>query len=191
MDNGIYTVEKNSKYKESSEQQKGTFTAYTYIKITAPSPHLLECNLKQSDASSYEYYTDGSNDSVAVFSANDTLYIQYIPASENKSNGNGFGKITVNVNLPAISHLAVDGAMVILQSPFADVPAFSVSLKNKGMIKDESKSIEPAETENPDTGKAGKEGFRDNENIRDLAALKGAKKILNQPIKEVLIYHLL
>ena len=140
---GIYTVEKN----DNSSPEKissGSFTAAKVVKIVAPNPDLLTCHLKPADTMSYSYYKGESNDSVKVFTSSDTLYIMYIDMQKKTTkNGNSNNdNFEINVNLPAFNNVIVDGAQVILDSFAASAGTLSVTLKNKGVIKDGSENKE-------------------------------------------------
>ena len=138
MNKGIYTVEKNYVPGNRGDVRKGTFTAFKVVKVIAPRPEMLVCNLHQSDKMDFSYYNDGSSDSLAVYTQNDTLYIEYFSQPGNgETQGNmGFGKIVANVNLPVFNRLMVDGAVVVMESAIANSDSLSVSLKNNAVIKE-------------------------------------------------------
>lgn len=140
---GDYTVEKY----DNAQPQKftsGSFTAANVVKVIAPNPDLLTCHLKVTDTMSYNYYKGDSNDSVKVFTGNDTLYVMYIAGQKkaNKNENSNNGHLEINVNLPAFNNVIVDGAEVILDSLAASSGTLSVTLKNKGVIKDGSENSE-------------------------------------------------
>lgn len=137
-----YTVEK---YDNTGPEKfaSGSFTAAKVVKVIAPNPELLTCQLKVTDTMSYNYYKGDSNDSLKVFTSNDTLYIMYIAKQKkaNKNENSNIGHFEINVSLPAFNNVVVDGAEVILDS-LADSSGMSVTLKNKGVIRDGSENKE-------------------------------------------------
>jgi len=142
MKKGDYTVEK---YDNTGPEKftSGSFTTAKVIKVVAPNPDLLTCHLKVTDRMSYNYYKNNSNDSLKVFTGNDTLYVMYI-ADQKKANKNertNNAHFEVNVNLPAFNNVLVDGAEVILDS-LASSTTLSITLKNKGVIRDGSENNE-------------------------------------------------
>ncbi|MBA2499392.1 MAG: hypothetical protein H0V30_06665 [Chitinophagaceae bacterium] len=204
INNDIFTVEKNYVPGDLGMAHKGTFTEFKFVKVIAPRPEMLTCHLKQSEKMDYQYFNDGSSDSLAVYTTNDTLYIQYISQHDksDQHEGMGFGKIVVEVNLPVFDHLTVDGAEVIIASN-SEVPGIlSVLLKNYGSIKhadsDKNKLGDHASptSRQKETGPKN-EIYKGNEDIKSnesasVETLKNASlKIANLKMREVLVYHLL
>jgi hypothetical protein len=199
MKKGIYTVEKNYA-PDKGGTRSGTFTAFKVVKVIAPRPELLTCNLKQSDKMSFDYFNDGSNDSLAVFTSNDTLYVQYIAQQEKSGQheSRGYGKIVVNINLPFINHLIVDGAEVILDSPSA-ASGLSVSLKNNGEIKqgnDSEKDAPPVSSIKKERVlqelKTDKEEVVSVDENKNMGVVQNiGLKLIDFDVEDFLVYHLL
>lgn len=138
---GDYTVEKYDNT-EPESMASGSFTAFKVIKVIAPDPQLLTCHLKVTDKMEYSYNKGDRKDSIRVFTGNDTLYIMYVARQKkaNKNERSNQGDFEINVNLPAFNNMVVDGAEVILDSLGASSGTLSVTLKNKGVIKDGSEN---------------------------------------------------
>ncbi len=128
--------------KTGSNQRTGTFAAFKVVKVTAPHPELLRCNLKLSESMQYKYHKGEGKDSLMVFTRNDTLYINYVAHKGNADeNGNGNPKnFQINVKLPSMNNLIVDGAVVIIDSLPATTGPLSITLKNNGVVRDGSKT---------------------------------------------------
>ncbi len=139
MNKGEYTVVKNER---SGNMRSGSFTAFKVVKVVGPGPDFLTCHLKLSDDMNYKYYQHTKEDSVRVFTSNDTLYIKY-RADEMVTNQNEqreYDRKEIHISLPALNNLVVDGAVVVIDSFPASLSNLSVLLKNRGVIKDGTKS---------------------------------------------------
>jgi hypothetical protein len=143
MKRGEYKVVKNEN-KKGGNMRSGSFAAYKVVKVVAPSPHFLTCHLKLSDNMNYKYYQQTKEDSVMVFTSNDTLFIKYIAEKGiiNQNERNDYSPTAILVTLPAFNNLVVDGAVVVIDSLPASLGNLSVILKNKGELKDGSKNRE-------------------------------------------------
>lgn len=200
MNKGIYTVEKNYVPGNRGDVRKGTFTTFKVVKVIAPRPEMLVCNLHQSDKMDFTYSNDGTSDSLAVYTQNDTLYIQYLaqPEREDQQERRGFGKIVANINLPIFNRLMVDGAMVIMEASLTDSDSLSVSLKNNAVIKEGN-----AKKENTPPPPIEEEKMKEKEvsqiNIEELESegnsigvLKNASiQLIDFSVKDVLVNHLI
>lgn len=202
MNKGIYTVEKNYAPGNMGDIRKGTFTTFNVVKVIAPRPEMLVCNLHQSDKMDFTYSSDGTSDSLAVYTQNDTLYIQYLsqPEKEDQQGQRGFGKIVANINLPLFNRLMVDGAVVVMESSFTDSDSLSVSLKNKAVIKEGIPQEEntpppppPVDEEKvkvKEVSQGNLEGLESEDG--NLGVLKNASiQLIDFSVKDVLINHLI
>ncbi|TDH21617.1 hypothetical protein EXU57_19125 [Segetibacter sp. 3557_3] len=119
----------------------GTFSAFKVVKVTAPHPELLRCNLKLSETMQYKYHKGGSKDSVAVFTTNDTLFVNYIVHNNGSTgNTNNDGEnFQVTVSVPSVSSIVIDGAVVILDSLPVTAEPLSISVRNNGILRDGTK----------------------------------------------------
>jgi len=137
---GEYTVEKFENAR-NERLVSGSFQSFKVVKVVAPKTDLLTCRFRASDKMDYNYYKQDKKDSVTVSTINDTLVITYIPyeiaKEENKDENRDWERsYVVNVNLPALNNLIVDGAVVIIDSFPASPNNISVILKNKGEVKE-------------------------------------------------------
>ena len=201
MNKGVYTVEKNHSPGNWGNVRKGTFTAFKVVKVIAPRAEMLVCNLQQSDKMDFTYYNDGSSDSLAVYTQNDTLYIQYLaqPENEDQQGQRGFGKIVANINLPMFNRLIVDGAVVVMQSSLTNTDSLSISLKNKAVIQeggsnaDENIPPMPVQEEKVIEKEVSRVSLDEVESEEGrLDVLKNASvQLIDFSVKDVLINHLI
>ncbi len=188
MKKGEYTVEKFDKLKNSS-LYTGSFTAFKAVKVVGPGPQFLKCSLVRSNEMSYEYYSD-SKDRIEVTNANDTLIIRYKPATPD-----GFDDLTINVNVPTLSSLVVDGAAVTLDSIAMD-EGITITLKNKGVVKDGTKKakiakVQAADNSNPEVISQSSKLAKAEVDEAPIQSLRMAASHLDLNIKDLLIFRLL
>lgn len=140
IDKGDYTIEMKNK-RDNKYMHNGSIQPFKVVKVIGPRPENLYCKLKLSDKMNYSFYNETS-DSVRIFNSGDTLYVQYNsnlkPEELQKEDG-----VVVDLNLPAFTSIIVDGASVILDSLISDTTSLSVTLKNKGVIRDGTKKPKP------------------------------------------------
>jgi hypothetical protein len=132
---GEYVVKRYENRGSQGGLRSGSFAAYKVVKVISADPEFLTCKLTLSNKMDYSYYHTPKDDSVEVFSASDTLFIKYKAETTNEKIRRGYNEKLVNVHLPALTNLVVDGASVIVDS----LPAsnnLSVTLRNNGEIKD-------------------------------------------------------
>ncbi len=202
MNKGIYTVEKNYTPGHRGEVHKGTFTAFKTVKVIAPRPEMLVCNLHQSDKMDFTYSNDGTRDSLAVYTQNDTLYIEYLTQPENadQQESRGYGKIVADINLPLFNRLIVDGAIVVIESTIADTDSLTVSLKNNAVIKEGNSktdentppapSVKIEKIREKEVTQVNLEGLESGDG--NLGVLKNASiQLIDFSVKDVLINHLI
>lgn len=200
MNKGIYTVEKNYSPGNRGDVKKGTFATFKVVKVIAPRPEMLVCNFHQSDKMDFTYSNDGTSDSLAVYTQNDTLYIQYLaqPENEDQQERRGFGKIVANINLPMFNRLMVDGAIVVMETSLANSDSLSVSLKNNAVIKEGSamadEQIPPPppiqEEKVKEVSQLNSEGLEPED--RKLGVMENASmQLIDFSVKDVLINHLI
>lgn len=199
IEKGEYTVEKNENETNGGSMHSGSFTAYKVVKVVAPRPELLTCHLKLSDKMDYRYYNGDSKDSIMVFTSNDTLYIKYTIAkvTGEKNESREYNSFMINVNLPAFNNLVVDGAVVGIDSLPASSDNISVTLKNRGVIKDASKNREEesakvspaADVKNDKVSKSLKaQASIDSDKRKRVAAKNIHAEILDLDIRDLLIF---
>lgn len=143
MKKGEYTVVKNENTR-SGNTHSGSFTAFKVVKVVAPGPDFLICHLKLSDNMNYKYNLNTKEDSIIIFTSNDTLLIKYVTKKviTDQIEIREYNGTAIYVNLPAFNNLVVDGAVVVIDSLPASSGNLSVILKNKGEIKDGSENRE-------------------------------------------------
>ncbi len=141
MNKGEYTIVKNDN-RSGGNTRSGAFTAFKVVKVIAPAPDVLTCHLKLSPDMNYKYYQPSKADSVIVFTANDTLFIQYTQIKTNGEERSDYRHTSIRINLPVVNNLVVDGAVVVIDSLPTSLSNLSVTLKNRGMIKDGTESRE-------------------------------------------------
>lgn len=142
IDKGEYTIEKNYRSEGQRSKRSGSFTAFKVVKVVAPGPGFLTCHLKPSNTMNYQYYND-RKDSIIVSNSNDTLYISYLGEKGSVNQGRReHGDLSIEVSLPPFNNLVVDGAAVIFDSLPASMSNLSVTIKNKAVIIDGSKTTE-------------------------------------------------
>lgn len=199
MKDGKYTVEK-FKYFRDVQVTKGSIAPFKAVKVISPKAQYLRCQLHASNEMNFNYSKEAGMDSVLVYNSNDTLFIQYTSLSnenENKNYRNWNNPIVVNLNIPAINTLIVDGAVVIIDS-FPTSPAINVSIKNKGEIKDGSKKNIGTE-EHEDAGiskvrQVKKEKdlhvveIKKAEPVKKIEVIQDVKKEIQLDVKELLLY---
>lgn len=200
MNKGVYTVEKNDAPGDRRDVRKGTFTTFKFVKVIAPRPEMLVCNLHQSNKMDFTYSNDGTSDSLAVYTQNDTLYIQYLaqPENEDQQERRGFGKIVANIYLPLFNRLIVDGALVVMEASLANSDSLSVSLKNNAVIKEgNAKTVEnippPPPVQEEKVKEVSQVNFEELESEdRTLGVLENASmQLIDFSVKDVLINHLI
>ena|SRR5215218_5255738 len=141
MNKGEYTIVKNDN-RSGGNTRSGAFTAFKVVKVVAPAPGILTCHLKLSTDMNYKYYQPSKEDSVTVFTANDTLFIKYLHVNTNAEERRDYSRTSIRVNLPVLNSLVVDGAVVIIDSLPGSLGNLSVTLKNRGVIQDGSENRE-------------------------------------------------
>lgn len=128
----------------------GTFAAYKAIVVKAPAGSHLACTLIKAEKPEYTYRTNQQQDSVGVTTINDTLYISYLGKKlENEQQPS----ISIDVYLPTVETLIVDGASVTLKQLQAEKAPIAVYIKNGGEIRDagaaDKKDISQVDTNAP------------------------------------------
>lgn len=142
MKKGEYTIVKRDNKRRDEHRRSGSFTAFKVVKVVAPRPGFLTCHINPSNAAmSYEYYND-QKDSIIVSNRNDTLYVTYLGAKDvtTEDGRRQDGELSIRLNLPPFNNLVVDGAVVVIDSLPASMSNLSISLSNRGVIKDGSKN---------------------------------------------------
>ncbi len=201
---GEYTVVKSKNPGSDLRVHSGSFTEFKVVNIVAPGPGFLTCHLKQSDTMSYTYNQHSPEDSMVVLTSNDTLLIKYISTNE-VTGDNGErerSNVTINVNLRAFHNLLVDGAVVVLDSLPASSGSLSVTLRNKGVIKDGTSNRHNPDGTKPAVGIKNEKALQES-SVYDAELPKSMDKIktgviqnanfamLNVNIKDLLVFHLL
>lgn len=128
---GEYTVEKFEQQEKNVDNHSGSFGAFKAVKVIGPGPELLRCYLKQSNQMKYEY-NNYWKQNVEIVNTNDTLVITYKPT------GKEMHDLFIKLSLPDFNTLTVDGATVLLDS-VGTSGNLNVTLKNNGIIRDETK----------------------------------------------------
>ena len=203
MKKGEYTVVKYENDRSPNDNTRsGSFTAYKVVKVVAPNPDFFTCRLKLSGNMNYEYFQHSDQDSISVSVSNDTLLIRYMPQVLSKKNEETrFNQTTIHVKLPSFNNLVADGAVVIIDSMPASMGNLTVTLRNRGQIKDgsdrtqdEPKAWIPShEQETPlttaTTARVEVTNSAEENNIGSIKKLR--LKIPDLNLKDMLIYRLL
>ncbi|MEO6000312.1 MAG: hypothetical protein ABIN89_25980 [Chitinophagaceae bacterium] len=194
--NGEYTTVKNEDRESEDKVRSGSFTAFKVVKVIAPGPNFLTCHLKLSENMSYRYYQRPGEDSIAVFTGNDTLFVTYVTRKDQRDNN-----LQININLLSFNNLVVDGAVVVIDSLPASPVNLTVTLKNNGQIKDGSeKKKEPVVKGSPPVSIQKEKMVKEKELYGDVVkAGIGRRKFMSIPnagleifsmtIKNILIFH--
>ena len=137
MKRGEHTAVKSNA--KNGNTRSGSFTAFKVVKVIGPEAGALTCHLKLSANMDYKYRQQTERDSITVYTSNDTLFIRHMAAAMTSPNEEmDYDHTSITVHLPAFNNLVVDGAVVILDSLPASMTNLSVTLKNKGEVRDGS-----------------------------------------------------
>ena len=116
---GQFTVVNREIY-EDANSRSGTIKPYQVIKIVGPGfPGAFSCNLIPAEAASYSYQNYNDHDSIKIEQVNDTLLLTYVNTryqSGNNTNSNEFSNISVDLHLPFITNVIVEGADLNIDS---------------------------------------------------------------------------
>lgn len=198
--NKDFTLVKNEYTREEPMIREGALKEFKVIKFVGPDADYLECHLKGADTASFNYRKYDKQDSIAVYTSNDTLYVNYISPGDASSKKIKVGsreeivgnRLQIELKIKLLSTVIVDGASVLLDSMNTN-EGFKLILKNNGKISDVQKE------------KAGDQSSGDlrksQGNAEEVAQLKPQKEIMealenhwspmNVEIKDMLIFHLM
>jgi len=117
---GQFTVVKREIY-EGGNSRSGTIKPYQVVKIVGPSrfPGTFSCNLIPDEAASYSYQNYNDQDSIRIENINDTLLLTYVNTRyqpDNNTNSDEFTHISVDLHLPVIANVIVEGADLNIDS---------------------------------------------------------------------------
>lgn len=171
---GEYTLVKHQRNGHEESVQSGAIEAFKVISVVSPAPELLTCHLKHAADMNYSYNKQPGEDSISVFTTNDTLFVNYV----RKDKSNDHNNLAIHINIHSFNNLVIDGAVVVLDSLPESSTNLTVTLKNKGVIKDGTeKKKEPADKKSSATP------ARQDKRV--------AKTSMNLSVKDMLIFHLL
>lgn len=131
---GRFTVVKNQN--NWSNGHKASISPYKVVKITGPAiPGVLSCNIIPADSASYEDYNSDEQDSIQVRQQGDTLFVSYKGIVES-SNTNSYSHLSIDLYLPFMNNIIVDGADVKLDSVSGTAnPEIFFQLSNQATLK--------------------------------------------------------
>ncbi|MEO6232390.1 MAG: hypothetical protein ABJB11_24655 [Ferruginibacter sp.] len=107
----------------SSNIHKGVITPYKVVKIIGPGiAEVFSCNIFPAGTGSYEYINYNNSDSVSVQQKGDTLLVTYVNmSSQVNANYQEYTHLSINLYLPGINHIIMEGASVVIDSMSAMV----------------------------------------------------------------------
>jgi len=148
---------KNQEYVQKKNEDRdmpylnvhGSFSSYKVLKLVSPVQVVFTCHLRPSKTASYDYrdfynkadpnnYPEDSRDKVRIYNSSDTLYMEYIPHSNNKhqaNNANAWFAIEVNADLPSFEKLEIKGATAIIDSLPDSLKSMEITLSDGGSLK--------------------------------------------------------
>lgn len=117
---GQFTIVKHGIY-EGSNSRSGTIKPYQVVKIVGPSqfPGTFSCNIIPAETASYSYQNYNDQDSIRIENINDTLLLTYVNTRyqpDNNTNSVEFTHISVDLHLPVITNVIVEGADLNIDS---------------------------------------------------------------------------
>lgn len=117
---GRFTIVKREIY-EGADFRSGTIRPYQVVKIVGPSrfPGTFFCNLIPAKVASYSYQNYNDQDSIRIENINDTLLLTYVNTRyqpDNNTNSDEFTHISVDLHLPVITNVIVEGADLNIDS---------------------------------------------------------------------------
>lgn len=135
---GQFTVVKREIY-EGGNSRSGKIKPYQVIKIVGPGfPGAFSCNLIPAEAASYSYQNYNDQDSIKIEQVNDTLLLTYVNTRyqpDNNTNSVEFIHISVDLHLPVITNVIVDGADLNIDSiDIAANPEIFFDLRGKASL---------------------------------------------------------
>jgi hypothetical protein len=136
---GQFTIVKNGIY-EGSNSRSGTIKPYQVVKIVGPSgfPGIFSCNLIPDKAASYSYQSYNDQDSIKIEQVNDTLLMTYVNTRyqpDNNTNSVEFTHISLDLHLPVITNVIVEGADLNIDSmDLAANPEIFFDLRGKASL---------------------------------------------------------
>lgn len=138
MKRGEFTIVKYEPNNPTdAKTHSGSFDAFKVIKVVAPNADFFTCHMRFANEHNYKYYLSNAADDITIFTNSDTLYINYKPGADKTQNNKTADRYAyVDVGLPFINAIVVDGALVVLDLAPASFNNFSVTLKNRGKIVD-------------------------------------------------------
>lgn len=135
---GRFTVVNREIY-EGADSRSGTIKPYQVVKIVGPGfPGAFSCNLIPAEAASYSYQNHNDQDSIKIEQVNDTLLLIYVNTgdqSDNNTNNKLFTHISVDLHLPVIANVIVEGADLNIDSmDIAANPEIFFDLRGKASL---------------------------------------------------------
>lgn len=132
-------TEINSKYGHTETIIKGALNPYKFVKIIGPGRDVFTCNIIPSDSASYDYQNLDEDHRIKIEQINDTLLVKYISPERQvnlNSSSISYTQTHINLYLPVINRIIIDGASVIIDSANTITnPEISFNLSNQAILQ--------------------------------------------------------
>jgi hypothetical protein len=131
---GEFTVVKNE---NGSKGRGGSIAAHKVIKITGPGKeNVFSCTIIPADSASYTYPDYYGQDDIKVEQKGDTLWVKYTGAAGADSTGRVYQHSSINLHLPVMENIIIDGADVLIDSINGEAnPQLFFQLNNRASIE--------------------------------------------------------
>lgn len=106
------------------------------VDVAAPDAGLLHCNLRHNDSARYEYFQERKDYTLSVYERNDTLFVRH-PATVSKLDAPEQRYFEINIYLPRLDNLVLDGANAFVDSLPNPSGSFNVTLRNGGRVSND------------------------------------------------------
>ncbi|MEO6930859.1 MAG: hypothetical protein ABI151_04465 [Chitinophagaceae bacterium] len=198
--NKEFILVKNNDATEKPIIREGTLQPFHVVKLVAPNADYLECHVKAADTASFNYQKYGKEDSIAVYTSNDTLYVNYISPGDASGKKIKIGsseqivgnRLQIELKIKSLSTLIVDGASVLLDSMNTN-EGFKLILKNNGRIRD----VRVEKNNDSSSNEIQKEKIKTQvlaqlePQKESIEALENHRSPLNVEIKDMLVFRLM